>query len=307
MLGRSSTATVLLGAVTAFSANVGLAQSSYPADGSRLALSVPWLWGNGQDREFAVGSRHKQSPQAFEVGPLLQLRQQASKVAAMQGGGSGRWVKSPVEPVEIVKLFAPLRIKPGFTLRAYVCDATLLGTGCVWALPADAEFPDPEDRTKLVALYPPKPLRALDDCMEAIEGDGSLRSYLLASILHAPAGRIRCGWHGLRWTTHVLLRSNPLEAPEALPATDDHADPGAGILAGFRTPSHSPWAWLEPQPVEWRPVISRAGSEITVVLHTYSPLGQEAIYRHVDRYAQGGYKFTTEMKRLATGSRYMVF
>ena len=47
------------------------------------------------------------------------------------------------------------------------------GNGFVWAMPVDAEFPDPEKcpRLKNVFLEPPKPPAALDDYMDAIDGD----------------------------------------------------------------------------------------------------------------------------------------
>jgi hypothetical protein len=67
------------------------------------------------------------------------------------------------------------------------------------------------------------------------------------------------------------------------------------------------WKWLAPLPGQWRPSVSVTRDSVTVVFYTYSPLGQEGIYKHVDRYSPGSYVAGPQMVKIAEGRRYMVF
>jgi hypothetical protein len=46
---------------------------------------------------------------------------------------------------------------------------------------------------------------------------------------------------------------------------------------------------------------------VTVVFFTYSPLGLEGIYQHVDSYVPGHYAAKSKSVKIAEGRRYMVF
>ena len=84
------------------------------------------------------------------------------------------WSKSWHDPLKVVDLFKPLRVSKGYLLRAYLHREDGNGSGVVWAMPADAEYPEPKDCPRLEHhfLKAPKPWDALDDTMEAIEEIG---------------------------------------------------------------------------------------------------------------------------------------
>jgi hypothetical protein len=85
------------------------------------------------------------------------------------------WSKSTIDPMGVVHAFDALRLRIGFTIRAYQYYFGGNGNAVVWAMPAGSDFPEPQDCSLRAGglLDPPRPPGALDDVMEAIEGDGS--------------------------------------------------------------------------------------------------------------------------------------
>ena len=61
-------------------------------------------------------------------------------------------------------------------------------------------------------LEPPKPSDALDEFMEAIDGDGKPWSYLCASLLARELAEFGAMWHGCGWSEHAILGENPFNA-----------------------------------------------------------------------------------------------
>jgi len=107
------------------------------------------------------------------------LRRRVAKVAKLPAKVPDGWSISTVDPMAVLAVFTPLCLKPGFVLRAYQYQVCGNGNGFVWAVPADSEFPAPENCPRLrdAFLEPPKPPLALDHVMDAIDGDGSPWSY----------------------------------------------------------------------------------------------------------------------------------
>src|SRR5690606_6300114 len=54
------------------------------------------------------------------------------------------WSKSSTDPMRLLEVFPTLQLKPGYTLRAYTFASGGNGNGVVWAMPVNAEFPEPE-------------------------------------------------------------------------------------------------------------------------------------------------------------------
>ena len=123
------------------------------------------------------------------------------------------WTKSSTDPMDLLGVFAPLHIKDGFVLRAYQFRAGGNGNAVVWAMPTDAEFPDPSGCPRLADSFldAPKPTEALDDLMDAVEGDGSPWSYFCASMFVREISEYGAMWHGCEWSTHSILGSNPFK------------------------------------------------------------------------------------------------
>jgi hypothetical protein len=234
----------------------------------------------------------------FPAKKVEHLRKQAGKAAELPEGVPSGWSKSLVDPMALLAVFEPLRLKDGYTLRAYQFREGGNGNGFVWALPVDADFPDPEDCPRLANIFlePPKPPAALDDFMEAIDGDGTPWSYICASILAREMAEFGAMWHGCDWDTHTILGVDPLKNAGA-DASDDSRVMG----------SEADWQWDGTRPKRWNPRVSQGSETVKVKFFTHSGLGQEAVYRHTDTYKLGTYRFKSERKQIATGPGGYVF
>ncbi len=139
----------------------------------------------------------------------------------------------------------------------------------MWALPADAEFPEAKDCPVLEShfLKAPKPLDALDDVMEGIDGDNSLESYLQATILRRELREFASGWHGVVWGFSTILDDDPWKKtakPEA--AEDPLKRPQSKV---------NEWKWIGTKPDKWSPEVRREANQVTVTFFSYTPLVAE--------------------------------
>lgn len=82
---------------------------------------------------------------AFPAKRISQLRRRAFKAAELPEDVPSGCSKSTVDPMAVLAVFKPLRIKEGSVLRAYQFREGGTGNGFVWAMPVDVEFPDSED------------------------------------------------------------------------------------------------------------------------------------------------------------------
>ncbi len=124
------------------------------------------------------------------------------RIPANQG-----WQKSPVSPMEILKLFDGIWIKKGYVLRGYIYREKMNGVGVVWALP-ESEFPEVEECERFDVLRAPKPRNALN-VIDVLEGDGSPRSYIHTSIFYREMLEFGALWHGLSWGLHDIIEEKP--------------------------------------------------------------------------------------------------
>jgi hypothetical protein len=236
----------------------------------------------------------KAAAETFSAVKIKALRQEAANAAKLPEDTPQGWSKSRVDPGKLVEVFQPLRLRKGYALRAYQFREGGNGNGFVWAMPADAEFPEPKDCSILEShlLKAPKPSEALDDAMEAIEGDGSPWSYLAASLLRRQFSEFGAMWHGSKWSLHAVLDADPRQAVAS--REDD---------SPLDRPTTKPdeWNWLEPAPQVWGPRVRVEKDRVTVTFHTYCGLEKESLYRHVDTYRPGKLRAKTEEKRIAIG------
>lgn len=235
-------------------------------------------------------------PATVSVTKINELRE---KAAALSHPAEGQeepegWSKSRVDPAKLVEIFAPLRLRKGYVLRAYVFREEGNGNGVVWAMVEDTEFPAPKDCPTLEnhLLKARKPWDALDDPMEAIEADGSAWSYLAASLLRRELREFGAMWHGCNWATHFLLDDDPWKggAPRDDPSPLERP-----------TSKADQWKWLEPRPTQWGPQVRVENNQVTVTFYTYSGLEKQAIYRHTDTYRAGKYRAKVEQEKIAQG------
>ncbi len=239
------------------------------------------------------------TPTAFPLTRIQRLRKQAAEAARSDVEPLPGWSKSIVDPMSVLAVFKPLRIKKGFVLRAYQFAEGGNGNAFVWAMPIDAPFYEPEDCPRLEDqfLSPPKPPAALNDVMEAIDGDGTPWSYMCASLFCREISEFGAMWHGCSWETHTILGRNPITPWKPMRGYRQER-PSAGT---------EKWTWIEREPTDWKPRAADAMGSKTVVFFTCSGPGQETIFRHTDRYRPGSYCFKAACEEIATGPGGFVY
>lgn len=238
----------------------------------------------------------------FTAKTIKQWRQRAAEIGALPESTPEGWSKSRVDPKKVLELFPKLRLRKGYVLRAYVFKSDGNSNGFVWALPDDAEYPAPADCPRLEShfLKPPKPFDALDDVMEAIEGDDVPEAYLQASIFRREIREFGAGWHGVRWGFFTVLDASPWEGAAA-----DGDDP-------LSRPESRPqqWRWVAPKPTQWSPEVRLERDRAVVTFYTYTPLAghsdeekieKERIILHTDTYRRGKFRPLVVEKKLAEG------
>jgi hypothetical protein len=257
---------------------------------------------------------------AFPLAEMNRLRKRAVRAREITDTPPEQWSKSTTDPMALLAVFAPLWLREGYVLRAYQYRHGGDGHGVVWAMRADAVFPEPaqcrqedelpvgtylrmmaarqaEPFSRSAWLSAPKPPAALNDCMAAVEGDGSPWSYLCASLLARELREFGAMWHACDWSTHIILDRNPL------------GDRRIGELGSLRIPSGGPehWTWLEAEPGDWRPQVTLDAQAASVTFFTFDGLRRQVLCRHTDRYVANQYCFTTESKPIAMGPKGYVF
>lgn len=240
------------------------------------------------------------SPVKFSAAGIKKLRRKAQQQAMVPERTPEGWSKSQVDPAKIVVLFKPLSVNRKYQLKAYQFKEDMNGNGVVWAMPVGSTFPNPNALLQGggTLFKSPKPGMALDNVMEAIEGDHSPKSYLLASMLKRELDEFGAIWHGARWSMHTVLDADPWQGP----GPTDMDDP-----LEFPSRPAANWKWKTSKPHDWRPTVTVKGDVATVKFYTYSPLGKEAIYEHKDVYRPGEYRFGTETRKIAEGPRQVAF
>jgi len=231
-------------------------------------------------------------PAAFDASKINTVRQKIQESTQVPQNVPNGFSKSSVDPAIILKSLAPLTVKQGYVLRAYQFAEDGNGNGFVFAMPASSAFPDPVeapgDGTHLPR--PRKPAGAVDDPMSVIEGDGSAWSYLAASVLKRELKEFGAMWHGCDWAMHSVLGADPWRSP----AGGD--DPLAGPSG-----DETKWKWFKARPADWRPTVTVKGDKVVVTFYTFSPIGKETIYQHIDEYAPGRCVSTTTRTAIAEG------
>lgn len=201
----------------------------------------------------------------FSARKLQRIREKARKFSPLNVREG--WQKSPISPMEIVKLFSKLRVKEGFELVAYIFRSDIGGNGVVWAVPEGC-FPDVDECERLDdTLGTPKPHCAISP-FSVVEMDGSPESYLQKSIFVRELLEFGAYWHGLSWTLHEIIDSKP-------PDLEWHEDVED----------------LSPKVVR--------GEKVKVEFFTLSEFLGRAVYKHEDVYE--GEMFESDVSVVASG------
>ena len=205
---------------------------------------------------------------------LESARKQEQEQRRQIGNG---WFVSDVDPMTVLCAFPSLRIRYGFRLGAYRYASGAGGNAIVWAIPENSPLPSVEPGCS----DPPRPPGALDDFMEAIDGDGSARSFLSASLLAREAAEIGAEWHGRSWSDHQILYEDPEVSKE--------------------------WKWLVDKPRCWLPAVEIVEVGASVRFYTFTEMGVVRITQWTDRFSHVGCAFKTEQVDICFGPGFRVY
>ncbi|MEJ7788025.1 MAG: hypothetical protein WKF96_24765 [Solirubrobacteraceae bacterium] len=232
--------------------------------------------------------------QAVSPRALDRSRRKAAALAEHLSPEAG-WIVDTTTAAKIVSLFPCLSVRRGVRLVTVAAPrGGLGGDGGTFATPKGFEVPSPEALER-AAVFPHGPPRgAFVHVMDAIDGDGSLRSYAQASILRRELEELGAGWHGIEWGMHTLLDNGV--APKAPDACLECDDDWGQLIADPE------WRWEAPAPDDWRPTIERAGPDnVAVMFFTTSARGRFHITRHVDFYKSGSLRSQSTEHTIAEG------
>lgn len=218
----------------------------------------------------------------YSAKEIEMLRHKASAQQVNPDKYPGGWSKSKIDPMKVLAAFPSLSIKEGLVLGAYQYVSNKNGNGIVWAMPKGSSLPTPDDCPKLkdTAFECPRPPEALDNVMEAIEGDHSELSYISASIFAREISEFGAIWHGCSWTSHMII--------------DDKLDSDE-----FTFKEIDDWDWSEDKPKDWRPSVVKTNDKAIVNFYTYTGLLPAGIVRNTDVFAGNSYCFTSNSEMIA--------
>jgi hypothetical protein len=178
-----------------------------------------------------------------------------------------QWVVSTVNPGAALLKLPGLRLKPTYRLVSYLYRSDENSAGVVWAVPialsTTAHLERALTSTQTLSQLP-RPEGALSNFMDAIEGDRSSASFIVASILRRELQEF--GGTGTRrnWTHHRFI--------DAIPGKIN-------------------WKWRIDAPSDFFPKVKRTKDDQAIVEYfTCRVVAPVTIYQHTDRYPSGSYK-----------------
>ena len=238
----------------------------------------------------------KPATTTFTAHRIRQLRRKVEQAAKVPEHYShSDWSVSPINVMDVLAVFTSLRIRSGYTLKMYQYRSGGDGNGFVYAIPIEAEFPEPMSGNYRLT-DPPQPPNCLDHYMEAIEGDDSPLSYLHASILKRELSELGAYWHGCSWVEQYVMDRNPWEDERV-------SSQGLQSLIG----PQEYWRLDGPCPTDWRPTVIQDAKTTTVSMPVFGRVGAETITRYIDHYQAGSYRFETEYENIASGGPGIVW
>jgi hypothetical protein len=181
----------------------------------------------------------------------------------------GRWFISSTNPGTALLKLRGLKLKPDLRMVSYLHRMGADGVGVTWAVPEmlsataqlEKALTDSGDRTQ-----PPHPSGALADVMEAVDGDYSPGSFMVASILQRELKEFGAMGKFCNWKHHRLIETLPAQVS---------------------------WEWKIEAPKDLSPKLKVfPDSKVAIEFFTCRVVAPIAIYQHIDQYPQGQYKAT---------------
>lgn len=187
-----------------------------------------------------------------------------------------KWFISTVNPAAPLLKLPGLKLKPGFRLVSYLYRTEKSGLGVVWAVPetlgTTSQLEASLKGSNTMANVP-KPDGALEHFMEAIEGDRSAVSFMVASLLRRELQEFGSLGDRHNWNHHELI-----------------AD----------VPPNVSWQWQVELPKNFLPKVRIfPDGQAAVEFFTCCRTVPITLYRHLDRYPAEQYRGDSLDKSLA--------
>jgi hypothetical protein len=179
----------------------------------------------------------------------------------------GKWFVSTINPGIALMKLPGLKLKPEARLVAYLYRTSEEGRGAAIALPE--ALSTTSHLEKALANHtddqiPPKPEGAFADVMEAIQGDRSPISFMIASLLRRELQELGAQGKARNWYHHRLIDSLPPQVK---------------------------WQWKNTPPADLSPkVLIYPDNRAAIEFFTCRVTAPIAIYHHVDQYPVAHYK-----------------
>lgn len=252
----------------------------------------------------------------FPIERVAALRARARDARQLPGNQEQRWQKSPVDPMNLLRVFSPhVRLTSGWLLRAYRISGGLGGGGLVYAMQASASFPEPDacmtnvgdEKNPVNRPAPPGGVPVWESgFLDLLESDGSPWSYLCVSLLRRELCAFGEEWHAIVWGNRTIIGNDPADpaAAAALPQGVGFTIP---VPPGGPPPVGTPaMAWFlsvnATWPTDWRPQVTvheHGGAQMSWYLHSGHMMSR--IWRETDTFAKGSLRFTTSETAIAGG------
>lgn len=201
-----------------------------------------------------------------ELGSLFHFGS-SLKIAPQMPNNQGRWFISSINPGAALIRLPGIRLKPEFRLISYFYRLHDEGIGATWALPEHLSTTSHLEKALISAggrKQLPKPEGALEDCMDAIDGDRSPPSFIVAALLRRELLEIGRIGRAANWTHHRLI--------DAIP----------GQLS---------WQWRIEMPKDFSPKVRVFPDQrVAIEFFTCRTVAPIVIFQHVDSYPIGQYR-----------------
>jgi len=189
---------------------------------------------------------------------------------------NGQWFISSMNPGAALMKLPGLRVKPGFRFVTFLNRVATDGIGVTWAV-AEAMSTTAQLERALSPQNkiqtPPRPEGALLDVMEAIEGDRTPLSFVIASLLRREIQELgRLGKYR-NWAHHRLIDA---------------------------VPNQVKWEWRGKEPQDLAPkVLIYPDHKVAIEFFSCRITAPVAIFQHIDQYPPNQYKAASTDRAIA--------
>ncbi|HTL89477.1 MAG TPA: hypothetical protein VL134_08745, partial [Leptolyngbya sp.] len=182
----------------------------------------------------------------------------------------GQWFISAVNPGSTFMKLPGLKLKSGLRLVSYLYQMDEDGTGITWAVPEQFSTTSSLEKALLAAGgrdMPPKPEGALTDFMSAIDGDQSLMSFVIASLLRRELLEFGKAGRFATWSDCRLI--------DRLPTSSQSCQ-------------FFHWQWRTEPPKDFSPKVQMfLDGRVAIEFFTYRATSPIAVFHHIDQYPAG--------------------